>query len=301
MLNNKTTLFLVKEDFKYPIEYLNKSLLNIDVPDTLQSFIDTLFYCNKENIIEITNEKNRYWFVGYNSRDNGEDILLDTFLSLYLDYRSTGDEVIEIDDYNDSVLNIMDASGLEFNYDNYTKVIFSTFKSFVEKNYDTNALKNSGIGGIDILIKAYCDSLVDNHIINIFSGFDFINPQNMDDRKGMLVSTRTLSQDRRDSARLMIFNNLVKEETTENSISENGGWEQFVETDPEARDREYSALQEDMGVKSPEEIFGEAAMHNNIMGTLSDELIDKLAEQTAKKIEERLINRLMKSLYNENK
>nr|DAX81562.1 MAG TPA: hypothetical protein [Caudoviricetes sp.] len=301
MLNNKTTLFLVKEDFKYPIEYLNKSLLNIDVPDTLQSFIDTLFYCNKENIIEITNEKNRYWFVGYNSRDNGEDILLDTFLSLYLDYRSTGDEVIEIDDYNDSVLNIMDASGLEFNYDNYTKVIFSTFKSFVEKNYDTNALKNSGIGGIDILIKAYCDSLVDNHIINIFSGFDFINPQNMDDRKGMLVSTRTLSQDRRDSARLMIFNNLVKEETTENSISENGGWEQFVETDPEARDREYSALQENMGVKSPEEIFGEAAIHNNIMGTLSDELIDKLAEQTAKKIEERLINRIMKSLYNENK
>ena len=301
MLNNKTTLFLVKEDFNYPIEYLNKSLLNIDVPDTLQSFIDTLFYCNKENIIEITNEKNRYWFVGYNSRDNGEDILLDTFLSLYLDYRSTGDEVIEIDDYNDSVLNIMDASGLEFNYDNYTKVIFSTFKSFVEKNYDTNALKNSGIGGIDILIKAYCDSLVDNHIINIFSGFDFINPQNMDDRKGMLVNTRTLSQDRRDSARLMIFNNLVKEETTENSISENGGWEQFVETDPEARDREYSALQEGMGVKSPEEIFGEAAMHNNIMGTLSDELIDKLAEQTAKKIEERLINRLMKSLYSENK
>lgn len=301
MLNNKTTLFLVKEDFNYPIEYLNKSLLNIDVPDTLQSFIDTLFYCNKENIIEITNEKNRYWFVGYNSRDNGEDILLDTFLSLYLDYRSTGDEVIEIDDYNDSVLNIMDASGLEFNYDNYTKVIFSTFKSFVEKNYDTNALKNSGIGGIDILIKAYCDSLVDNHIINIFSGFDFINPQNMDDRKGMLVNTRTLSQDRRDSARLMIFNNLVKEEATENSISENGGWEQFVETDPEARDREYSALQEDMGVKSPEEIFGEAAMHNNIMGTLSDELIDKLAEQTAKKIEERLINRIMKSLYSENK
>lgn len=301
MLNNKTTLFLVKEDFNYPIEYLNKSLLNIDVPDTLQSFIDTLFYCNKENIIEITNEKNRYWFVGYNSRDNGEDILLDTFLSLYLDYRSTGDEVIEIDDYNDSVLNIMDASGLEFNYDNYTKVIFSTFKSFVEKNYDTNALKNSGIGGIDILIKAYCDSLVDNHIINIFSGFDFINPQNMDDRKGMLVNTRTLSQDRRDSARLMIFNNLVKEETTENSISENGGWEQFVETDPEARDREYSALQENMGVKSPEEIFGEAAIHNNIMGTLSDELIDKLAEQTAKKIEERLINRIMKSLYNENK
>lgn len=301
MLNNKTTLFLVKEDFNYPIEYLNKSLLNIDVPDTLQSFIDTLFYCNKENIIEITNEKNRYWFVGYNSRDNGEDILLGTFLSLYLDYRSTGDEVIEIDDYNDSVLNIMDASGLEFNYDNYTKVIFSTFKSFVEKNYDTNALKNSGIGGIDILIKAYCDSLVDNHIINIFSGFDFINPQNMDDRKGMLVNTRTLSQDRRDSARLMIFNNLVKEETTENSISENGGWEQFVETDPEARDREYSALQEGMGVKSPEEIFGEAAMHNNIMGTLSDELIDKLAEQTAKKIEERLINRLMKSLYSENK
>ena len=301
MLNNKTTLFLVKEDFNYPIEYLNKSLLNIDVPDTLQSFIDTLFYCNKENIIEITNEKNRYWFVGYNSRDNGEYILLDTFLSLYLDYRSTGDEIIEIDDYNDSVLNIMDASGLEFNYDNYTKVIFSTFKSFVEKNYDTNALKNSGIGGIDILIKAYCDSLVDNHIINIFSGFDFINPQNMDDRKGMLVNTRTLSQDRRDSARLMIFNNLVKEEATENSISENGGWEQFVETDPEARDREYSALQEDMGVKSPEEIFGEAAMHNNIMGTLSDELIDKLAEQTAKKIEERLINRIMKSLYSENK
>lgn len=301
MLNNKTTLFLVKEDFNYPIEYLNKSLLNIDVPDTLQSFIDTLFYCNKENIIEITNEKNRYWFVGYNSRDNGEDILLDTFLSLYLDYRSTGDEIIEIDDYNDSVLNIMDTSGLEFNYDNYTKVIFSTFKSFVEKNYDTNALKNSGIGGIDILIKAYCDSLVDNHIINIFSGFDFINPQNMDDRKGMLVNTRTLSQDRRDSARLMIFNNLVEEETTENSISENGGWEQFVETDPEARDREYSALQENMGVKSPEEIFGEAVMHNNIMGTLSDELIDKLAEQTAKKIEERLINRLMKSLYNENK
>lgn len=301
MLNNKTTLFLVKEDFNYPIEYLNKSLLNIDVPDTLQSFIDTLFYCNKENIIEITNEKNRYWFVGYNSRDNGEDILLDTFLSLYLDYRSTGDEIIEIDDYNDSVLNIMDASGLEFNYDNYTKVIFSTFKSFVEKNYDTNALKNSGIGGIDILIKAYCDSLVDNHIINIFSGFDFINPQNMDDRKGMLVNTRTLSQDRRDSARLMIFNNLVKEETIENSISENGGWEQFVETDPEARDREYSALQENMGVKSPEEIFGEVAMHNNIMSTLSDELIDKLAEQTAKKIEERLVNRLMKSLYNENK
>ena len=301
MLNNKTTLFLVKEDFNYPIEYLNKSLLNIDVPDTLQSFIDTLFYCNKENIVDITNEKNRYWFVGYNSRDNGEDILLDTFLSLYLDYRSTGDEIIEIDDYNDSVLNIMDASGLEFNYNNYTKVVFSTFKSFVEKNYDTNALKNSGIGGIDILIKAYCDSLVDNHIINIFSGFDFINPQNMDDRKGMLVNTRTLSQDRRDSARLMIFNNLVKEETTENSISENGGWEQFVETDPEARDREYSALQEDMGVKSPEEIFGEAVMHNNIMGTLSDELIEKLAEETAKKVEERLINRLMKSLYNENK
>lgn len=301
MLNNKTTLFLVKEDFNYPIEYLNKSLLNIDVPDTLQSFIDTLFYCNKENIVDITNEKNRYWFVGYSSRDNGEDILLDTFLSLYLDYRSTGDEIIEIDDYNDSVLNIMDASGLEFNYNNYTKVVFSTFKSFVEKNYDTNALKNSGIGGIDILIKAYCDSLVDNHIINIFSGFDFINPQNMDDRKGMLVNTRTLSQDRRDSARLMIFNNLVKEEAAENSISENGGWEQFVETDPEARDREYSALQEGMGVKSPEEIFGEADMHNNIMGTLSDELIDKIAEQTAKKIEERLINRLMKSLYNENK
>ena len=34
---------------------------------------------------------------------------------------------------------------------------------------------------------------------------------------------------------------------------------------------------------------------------LSDELIEKLADITAKKVEERLINRLMKSLYYENK
>ena len=303
MLNNRTTLFLVKEDFNLPLEYLNKYLARIDVPDTLLSFIDTLFYCNKENILDIQNDKDKYWFVGYKSDVSGKNLLSDTFLSLYLDYKASGGLIIDIDDYNDSVFNIMDLSGLEFTYDNYVRTIFSTFKAFVDKNYDLSALKNSGLGGVDILVKAYCDSLVDDHIINIFTGFDYINPQNMDDRLRMIQS-RVLSEDRRESAKSMLFEELVGSvviedvvhEPTVEDVPNNGGWEQFVEKDPETRDKEYEALQEDMGLKSPEEIFGE----NGMIG-LSDELIEKLADITAKKVEERLINRLMKSLYYENK
>ena len=37
--------------------------------------------------------------------------------------------------------------------------------------------------------------------------------------------------------------------------------------------------------------------HAQNMGTISDELIEKMAEITAQKVEERLINRLMRTLY----
>ena len=304
MIDNKTTLFLVKEDFNLPLEYLNKSLMKIDVPDTLVNLIDVLYYCNKQNITEIENDKNKYWFVGYKSNISGKDFLIDTFLSIYLDYKASGEQSIEIDDYNDSVLNIMDLAGLEFTYNNYTKIVFSVFKSFIDKNYDIRALKNSGLDGIDILIKAFCDSLVDDHIINIFPGFDYINPQNVDDRL-TLIQSRALSNDRRESVKSMIFDELVNEYRVEETIPEptvedvpsNGGWEQFIEPDPAARDKEYEALQEDMGLQSPEEIFESMGQHAQNMGTISDELIEKIAEITAQKVEERLINRLMRTLY----
>ena len=55
--------------------------------------------------------------------------------------------------------------------------------------------------------------------MNIFPGFDYINPQNVDDRL-TLIQSRALSNDRRESVKSMIFDELVNEYRVEETIPE---------------------------------------------------------------------------------